>query len=134
MLRSIAVAAVLQRVGLLRRGPVEAILRWGLCIRSHGDHSVAKRYEWGYFRKQNTGKLDVDEKNGRYRGICPRSDGFVWRDSTKRLRHAQAVVMSIEADPWPVCLVLLDFVCVPWKSKTASCGQRKTPKATCDCR
>ena len=66
VLRSIAVAAVLQRVGLLRRGPVEAILRWGLCIRSHGDHSVAERYGWGYLRKQNTRKLDVDGKNGRY--------------------------------------------------------------------
>lgn len=63
VLRSITMAAILQRVGLLRRGPVEAILWWGLCIRGHGDHSVAERYGWGYLRKQNTRKLNVDEEN-----------------------------------------------------------------------
>lgn len=67
VLRSVAIATVLQSVGLLRRGPVEAILRRGLCIRSHVDHSVTERYGWGYLRKQNTRKLDVDEKNERYR-------------------------------------------------------------------
>lgn len=44
VVRSIAIAAVLQRVGLLRRRPVEATLRWGLRIRSHVDHSVAEVY------------------------------------------------------------------------------------------
>jgi hypothetical protein len=44
VLRSIAVAPSL---GLLRHGLVEAILRRRLCIRSHGDHSVVERYQWG---------------------------------------------------------------------------------------
>lgn len=66
VLRSVTIAAVLQSVGLLRRGPVEAILRRRLCIRGHGDHSVAEWYGWGYLRKQNTRKLDVVEENERY--------------------------------------------------------------------
>jgi len=68
VLRGIAIATVLQGVGCLRHGLVEAILRRRLCIRSHDDHSVAKGYRWGITGKQNTRKLDVDGKSERYRG------------------------------------------------------------------